>query len=297
MGYMHIQNLYKEIDVLQEGKFVWVLEKIHGSSANVSFRDGQLKFFSGGVKHDPFVALFDQASLLAKFTELSELHKLTSIKVYGEAYGGACQRMKDTYGEDLKFVAFDVEANDKWLNVPDAVAVVKHLGLEFVDYALVPSTIEAMNKERDMPSVQAFRNIGAKDKIREGIVIRPEFEVIKASGKRVMAKHKRAEFGETKTPREVNPNELKVLEEANAIAEEWVTAMRLEHVLDKLDPPATAMEDTKRVIVGMIADVRREGEGEMVWSNEVASAISRATAKLFKSKITQVNMNFISKGV
>ena len=83
------------------------------------------------------------------------------------------------------------------------------------------------------------------------------------NGSGVIAKHKRDEFKETKTPREVSPEQFKILEDAKSIAEEWVTEMRLKHVLDKL-PQGINVESTKMVIEAMVEDVYREAKGEIV---------------------------------
>ena len=54
MGYMHIDNLYKDQRVLQF-KECYCMEKIHGSSAHVSFDkiDGKniINYYAGGVPH------------------------------------------------------------------------------------------------------------------------------------------------------------------------------------------------------------------------------------------------------
>ena len=69
MGYLHIDNLYKNVDVLAF-KEVYVLEKIHGTSAHIGWKvEEKLNFFSGGEKHENFVKLFDEAMLRAKFLE------------------------------------------------------------------------------------------------------------------------------------------------------------------------------------------------------------------------------------
>jgi hypothetical protein len=104
------------------------------------------------------------------------------------------------------------------------------------------------------------------------------------NGDRVISKHKGAEFAETKTHRDVDPDKLKVLTEANEIAEEWVTAMRLEHVLDKL-PNVVDMSSMPVVIKAMVEDVYREGKGEFVESKSVEIAIGRKTAIMFKKRL------------
>lgn len=282
MGYMHIDNLYKNIDIMQF-KECYALEKIHGTSAHVRWKDGKVGFFAGGEKHDKFVSLFDEESLGIKFSELFDC----DVVVYGEAYGGKCQGMSGTYGKELRFVAFDVNVGGIWLDVPNAEDVARKLGLDFVVWNKIPTTIEAIDKERDRYSAQAFKNGVAANAIREGVVLRPLVELIKSNGKRIISKHKRDEFMETKTKRDVDPEKLRVLEEAKEIADEWVTPMRLEHVLDKLGNP-NDISKTGIVIKAMIEDVYREASGEIKESKTAQQAIGKACAKLYKSKISKI---------
>jgi len=288
---MHIDNLYKQAEILNF-KRCYALEKIHGTSAHISYKDGQVRFFSGGENHNRFVAVmcntivenseeFDTEECIRKIEEAFASNGLNDIVIYGEAYGGKQQGMSKTYGPNLKFIAFDVKIDDKWLAVPLAEAIVKAIGLEFVDYVEIETSIEAINAERDKPSTQAIRN-GMGEQIREGVVLRPLTEYTKNNGNRVIVKHKRDEFKETKTPREVSPEQLAVLSEAGQVADEWVTPMRLAHVLDKL-PEATTMKAVPDVIRAMQEDVEREGEGEIVWSKEVRSAVSNKTVGLYKA--------------
>jgi hypothetical protein len=89
---------------------------------------------------------------------------------------------------------------------------------------------------------------------------------------------------ETKTKREVSPELLKVLSDAKAISEEWVTNLRLEHVLQKF-PVDISMESMGAVIRAMVEDVYREGSGELVESKETTKAIGTKTVQLFKQKL------------
>jgi hypothetical protein len=288
MSYLHIDNLYKNQEILLF-KECYALEKIHGTSAHISFRRGltpdqkadytyEIKFFSGGEKYDNFVKLFNTEWLKEIFIKLN----IDNMTVYGEAYGGKQQGMFATYGKELKFIVFDVKIGNYWLSVPQAEEIAKQLGLEFVWYKKIPTDLVAIDFERDDFSVQSFRN-GIGNKKREGIVLRPLIEVIKNNGERIIAKHKRPDFQETKTPREITPNKLKVLEEANTIAEEWVTPMRLSHILDKIENPT--IEKTPDVMKAMIEDIEREGKGEIIESKDARKAISRKTAILFKQHL------------
>ena len=234
MSYMHIDNLYKDQRIL-DFKRLYALEKIHGTSAHVAYKDGKLLFYAGGVKYDTFVALFDQEDLARRFTELGH----ADVTVFGEAYGGKCQGMSQVYGPDLRFVAFEVTVGNSWLAVPDADQVIVGLGLEFVEYRETSSEIADLDVLRDAPSVQAMRN-GMGEQRREGIVLRPLFEVTLNNGKRLIAKHKGESFQERRKQPDVG-GKAEVLKQANAIAQEWVTPMRLTHVLDGLaiDGPAS----------------------------------------------------------
>jgi len=89
---------------------------------------------------------------------------------------------------------------------------------------------------------------------------------------------------ETKTPREVDPTKLKVLEEAREIAEEWVTPMRAQHVLDKFQHDRV-IENTGKFGNDMLVDVLREAEGEIVVNDIVKKAIVSAGCKIYKNII------------
>jgi hypothetical protein len=287
MGYLHIANLYASKNILLF-KEVFCLEKLHGTSVHLSFdpdlpEGQQLVVFPGGIKYDAFVKCLDLESILAKFKA-----KGTKATVYGEGYGGSCQKMSDTYGKEIKFCAFDVRVEHdgvkRWLEVPRAELFVKDLGLEFVHYKQVPATIEALDAERDAPSEQAIRNCCGNDKIREGIVCRPllEFSYDGAEESRIICKHKRAEFRETKSVMTLQSEEKKKeLDTAALIVDEYVVPMRLEHVLQKMgDPDFLIVERTKEVITNMVEDVLREGE--FAESKTLTKEIGNRTAKLYK---------------
>lgn len=284
MGYMHIDNLYKFQEILKFRE-CYALEKIHGTSAHIRFQDDALHFFSGGEKHENFLALFDQDKLLQLFSE--KIHN--NCIIFGEAYGGKQQGMRQTYGDALKFLAFDVKIGESWLSVPQAHSLCTSIGIEFVDYVLVSTDLESLNTERDKPSVQAKRNGIAEDKIREGVVLRPPMEVILNNGKRLIAKHKRAEFCERKSMPEIDQTKREILLAAEDIANEWVTPMRLNHVIDKISVEKD-MTLTGKVIAAMIEDVLREAKGEIAEGDEVNRAIGKRTAFLYKQLVQTISI-------
>lgn len=287
MAYLHIDNLYKAQEILAF-KTCFALEKIHGTSAHVAWRDSQVTFFSGGEKHARFCAMFDAGALAEKFA--GRFTAEDRVTVYGEAYGGSCQHMSKTYGDALRFVAFDVQVGEAWLSVPQAAECVAYLGLEFVEYAEVATDLAALDAERDKSSTQAARNGIVEPKIREGVVLRPPFEVTLNNGRRVVAKHKREEFAERGRPNvDLDPSKRELLEGAEAIALEWVTPMRLEHVIDAIvstrAEKQVEMRDTPIVVAAMLEDVTREAAGEVVDSMPARKAISHRTVALFKKRV------------
>jgi len=282
MGYLHIDNLYKSQDILLF-KECYALEKIHGTSAHISwkFETKQINYFTG-ENHPLFLTLFDEEFLIKKF---EEIFPDQDVKIFGEHYAGKCQSMSNTYGKESKFIGFDVKVGHVWLNVPNAEDVCNNFNIEFVSYEKVDVSLPKLIEARDKPSVQAIRNGIEEIKKREGIVLRPLVEMRTNNGERLICKFKPDEFNETRTRREISPEQLQVLSDAKEIAEEWVTNMRLEHVLQKF-PADVSMEAMGDIIKAMIADVYREGRDEIVESKEVAKAIGKTTVKLFKEKLS-----------
>lgn len=297
MGYRKIPNLYRpEIaDILDEPE-LYAMEKIHGTSAHIKYHaDGTLSFFAGGANHQQFVDLFDQTRLLQSFKEteksLSEIHEHGySWIVYGEAYGQKINAQAWRYGKSLRFVAFDVvcitpEKEESWFTVPEAQSFVEKLGLEFVHYEVVKSDLATLDAARDKPSTQAKRNGIEGDQPTEGVVLRPLTEKSAANFDRMMAKHKRKEERETRT--DFQPGErIAIYEAAQAIAQEWVTEERLNHVIQKvcLDQ-VPSVKHFQSVIDGMVDDVITEGGQMLVDTPEARRAIGGKAAKLFKARL------------
>lgn len=283
MSYMDIEQLYKNRDILLF-KQCYAMEKIHGSSSNLKWKDSKISFFPGGSDYPNFVNIFDKEKLEKLFIE--QFGEKDAV-VYGEVYGGRMQGMSATYGKELKFIVFEVKVGEhSWLNVPAAEQVALSLGLEFVPYELVSTDIEALDAERAKPSTQALRNGCGAEKKREGIVLRPPIEVRKNNGARIIAKYKNDDFGETKTPRKLDAERLEILSKAEEIADEWVTYRRLEHVLDAF--PNSGIEQTGDIIKAMIADIEKESGGEVENFKEARKAIGKKTAQMFKERVSKI---------
>jgi len=285
MAYLSIENLYRskaqEILLFKE---LYALEKVHGTSANISWKEGKVSYFPGGESLSKFKSLFNEERLVKHFTELGH----EEVVVYGEAYGGSCQKMSYMYGPELRFIVFDVFINNIWLDVPNMDEVATRLEQEVVPWRKIVCDLAAIDNERDRPSEVAVRRGFTEEHIREGVVLRPLAEMFNRYGERMIVKHKHEKFGERKTPQKVeDPSKLKVLTEATAVAEEWVTEMRLEHVLQKL-PQGIGLESMQRVLQAMVEDVLKESTGEIVDSKDARNAINKKTVELFKKRVNKI---------
>jgi hypothetical protein len=291
MSYLHIDNLYKDTTILLF-KECYAMEKIHGTSAHIRWKSDEKKviLFSGGAKFSEFEKLFDKKAFQKKIEDIGWTD--SDVTFYGEAYGGKMQGMSKTYGKELKFVVFDVFKDNVWLNVPNASNVAHSFGFDFVAFERVSTNIESLDAERDRPSRQAKKNGILEDLPAEGVVLRPIEEFTMNNGKRVICKHKRAEFMETAHEKKVDPEKRIVMAKAKEIADEWVVPMRLNHVLDKIGNP-TDIKDIPKVISAMVEDVKREAEGFIVWNKETEKAISQKTAIMFKKHLeNRIHENF-----
>ena len=282
MSYMHINNLYKNTDILLFRE-CYAMEKIHGTLAHISWNGTEVRLSSGGVSHKLFEELFDIGKLTEKFTEKG----LPKVVIFGEAYGGKCQKMRHTYGDSLKFVAFEVKIDELWLSVPLANQFCDEFNIDFVPWEKVSTDLQELDRVRMRSSEQAVKCGITEPREREGIVLRPLIELKKNNGSRIIVKHKNESFSEVRTPREIDPNKQALLEKAEEIVLEWVTEMRLTHVLQNF-PDDIGIEKTGDVIKLMVEDVEREADGEIITSKEVRKAISVATAKMFKKRISKI---------
>jgi hypothetical protein len=262
------------------------MEKIHGTSAHIQKgKDNNVTFFAGGAKHAEFLSIFNIDELTQRLIEKTN----APFTIYGEAYGGSMQKMSKTYGNRLRFIAFEVKIGDSWLNVPKAEEFAVSFGLDFVSYKLINTSIEEIDAEKDAPSIQAQRLGMGDNLIREGIVLRPLEEVVFNNGERAIAKHKADAFKETNTPRKIiDTASLEVLTKAKDIATEWVTRERLNHILTG-NNIELKIENIREIIPLMQNDIAREGKGEVVLSGEAIKEISRATALLIKQEAKYSN--------
>lgn len=297
MGYMHIENLNKNDEVLMFKK-VWATEKVHGTSAHVAWdpEHKEIKYFSGGASHEEFSKLFDD-EFVERFKKfVSERGEGdTDVVVYGEAYGGKMQGMSATYGKKLRFIVFEVRIGNNWLSFDQVVLIARELQLDCVPGEVIDCTEEELRRVRGLPSEVAVMcgcgdntdRYGNKPPLREGIVIRPLIELRKNNGGRIIAKFKNADFSERNSRRDADYPSEKVRERlaSQEAAKEWVTTARLEHVMDAIHLTDPKIQDIKTLIPAMVEDVLREAKDEVVDSSAFRRAVGGITINLFKKRL------------
>lgn len=83
---------------------------------------------------------------------------------------------------------------------------------------------------------------------------------------------------------EVDPDKRKTIEDAEAVALEWVTDMRLNRILDKLGNPRI-MAYVPKIITSVTEDVIREAGAEIVDTKQVRKAIGGRAVQLYKKLV------------
>ncbi len=280
---------------MQLFKKVFVLQKCHGTSAHIHFDSNGLCLFSGGAKHDQFEKLFNKEELLSIYKEFYDGKTLT---LYGECAGASMQGMKHTYGNELFFIAFDCMLDSRWQNVPSCEFIAKRFNQKFVFYKLVDNTIEELDKYRDWPS-QIAAEKGLGERPEEGVVIRPLQEMFDVQGGRFIKKHKRDPFNENRSPREVDPNKAVQVFRGQQVAEEFVTANRLQHVMDQLvvDGFSLCLQHIPILIQYMKKDLEEECSNEIENSIHVQKAVAGKTVSLFKEFLNNQTLQTASQEI
>ena len=111
------------------------------------------------------------------------------VTLYGEGYGAGIQK-GGLYRSDVSFILFDVQVGDIWLKRESVADIAAVFGIDVVPYLGVGDLEDAINFVKAKP----MSRIGTAP--MEGIVARPETEVLDRMGRRVIVKIKVKDFAE-----------------------------------------------------------------------------------------------------
>jgi ATP-dependent RNA circularization protein (DNA/RNA ligase family) len=129
--------------------------------------------------------LFHNDEIRAK---LAEMFPEGNVCLYGEGYGAKIQKVGRCYRPDQDFVLFDVRVGDWWLERHNVEDIANKLGLDVVPI-IGPGTLNQMVEQ----TAAGFQSIWG-DFIAEGIVARPQCEMLTRNGKRIITKIKHSDF-------------------------------------------------------------------------------------------------------
>ena len=184
-----------EFEYLSDNKWIWT-EKVDGTNIRVMFDDDEVVKFNGKTNNaemhkDLRQYLVDTfSSQQDKFLEIFEnpTDNPTAVCLYGEGYGAGIQKGGGKYQEEKQFVLFDVNIGGWWLQRKNVEDIAKQLGIDIVPIIGTGTLHEMVEKTRNGFASQWG------DFIAEGIVARPETELIGRDGKRIITKIKYKDF-------------------------------------------------------------------------------------------------------
>lgn len=179
----------------------WITEKIDGTNIRVVWDGHKFKFYGRTEK------AVIQAPLLEKLNEMfnyeqeqvfEQMFGEKEVIIFGEGIGEKIQC--GLYGKEYRLLVFDIMINNKYLQLDQAFAIAKELGLE-----TVPTLLEGHDLEYAINFIQGYLPIppfvskvnGSSSPI-EGVVARPILTLYDNNFDRVLVKIKVRDFKELK---------------------------------------------------------------------------------------------------
>lgn len=167
----------------------WVFtEKVDGMNIRIHFNGGDYRILGRTDRADVPANLREFIENQLATVTLEKKLEGKDVCLYGEGYGAKIQKGGGKYGPDQKFVLFDVKANGTWLSRFTVEYVATELGFEIVPIVDV-GTLWDMVELAKSGFESAWGNFTA-----EGIVARPEVEMLNRHGERIITKIKYKDF-------------------------------------------------------------------------------------------------------
>jgi Rnl2 family RNA ligase len=293
--YPHLESVYK-VPELQWFTRVIATEKVHGTNARIQLGDGILRV--GGRNEELserntnfgfYNWVMDSADVWRQ-RFMRVFPDREDIIIYGEWFGPGIQKGVQ-YGVEKQFRAFDVRIGGSLLDYADFISVCDQLDIPRMPLVYDgPFDLEALLDLRHKVSVVGqAAGVTDPENTWEGIVLRPPIMLRNKRGEWVMAKLKDEAFEERKSLKK-SPMAPVDHTEAIAFAEEWVTPMRLEHVLQQAreqQVPIDSMQGMGSILRLMAADVLREsGTPKDQWKL-YGSHVAKQTKELFQTYLQE----------
>lgn len=180
------------VKYLQFNDWIWT-EKIDGTNTRI-FWDGHTVFFGGRTDQAQLPStLVNKLCEIFKTDEAEELFEQTfgdtPVTLFGEGYGGKIQAVGPLYG-DVNFRLFDayIESSKRWINFNNICQIAKMFNISTVPYIGMGTIAEAIEYVQSKPQ----STIG--NCTMEGLVCKPNIELLDSAGNRVIVKIKVKDF-------------------------------------------------------------------------------------------------------
>lgn len=183
---------YPEFEYLKDN--IWVFtEKVDGTNIRVMFDGKDIVF--GGKTDNAQIPTFLNKKLQDKFLTIekrllfeSQFSKESKVCFYGEGYGDRIQGIGGNYRKDQDFILFDIKIDNYWLKREDLESIAEIFGID-----IVPIIGKGTIKDMIEMTKKGFNSIWGNF-IAEGIVARPEIELMTRNGQRIITKIKHKDF-------------------------------------------------------------------------------------------------------
>ncbi len=174
-----------EFEALKDVKWE-ATEKIDGTNICVNW-DGEIVTFGGREDNAQIPAKLVNY-LVQKFNR--ELFvDMPPMTLYGEGYGAGIQKVGKMYGEDQRFILFDVVCGGLWLERKNVEDIANKLDLRVVEIMAYVTLDEAI----ECVKVGAASALGKGT--AEGLVLRAPCGLLDRQGNRLICKIKTRDFG------------------------------------------------------------------------------------------------------
>jgi len=186
-----LENEYSlpEFEYLKKNKWIFT-EKVDGTNIRIMFQDGKITF---GGKTDlsqipnQLVNRLNE-KILPLLDKFIEIFNDAEVCLYGEGYGAKIQKGGGNYRVDQDFVLFDIKIGHWWLKREDIEDIANKLNLDIVPI------IGSGSLEELVEYVKTGFNSKWGEFMAEGIVARPENELLARNGNRIITKLKHKDF-------------------------------------------------------------------------------------------------------
>jgi len=178
-----------EFEYLQNNKWVFT-EKVDGTNIRIMRRSGKITFGGKTDRAQIPAQLVEKLNdtFLPMAKKFNEIFNCDDVCLYGEGYGAKIQKGGGNYRLDQGFVLFDIRIGSWWLRRKDVEDIGQKLGIDIVPIIGAGTLKDMVSMARD-GITSTWGDFKA-----EGIVARPEVELVARNGSRLITKIKSRDF-------------------------------------------------------------------------------------------------------